>query len=421
MLIPSIASVISIDYVPPDSSELSFGPMAIASCIPVVNESFEETRRFKWNVENFIHKAMSFTYYVGEGPLYWYRIDWYPSVCPPNPCIEMGPTISYIAPNCPYEIIENCIILPPSCTACSVSCIPGTCISQTVEVWHMLATSVIHLCERINQECCHRKPPGYMRRVRQYMRPALCCDVEKRGPGQDEYVDVNFLKCECGNLVDPCIAVIIYPCHVNRCGIHGPVFDGGPVPPIDVIKMAPDVLGHIPMTIMHEVSAMPMTVQVVPPKEAQPVNRIVNKFGPSIPELIHCKHNLYEIDIFKDFLRMNKIKFDNLDLFYNKDYNSWQGLKNFKDWKVNLEWAPENAGYKLNITIDRLTGKVAKTKMSLAVKTNVFTNDKGIFEVLFDYDTRTGTSRNTLLQSKIIKDGIRLFKSEWKGNLILKG
>jgi hypothetical protein len=257
------------------------------------------------------------------------------------------------------------------------------------------------------------------------MRPALCCDVAKRGPGIDEYVDVNFLKCECGNLVDPCIAVIIYPCHVNRCGIHGPAFAGGPVPPINVIKMAPDILGHAPMAFMQEpVSAMPMAVQVVPPKEAQPVNRIINKFGPSIPELIHFKHNLYEIDIFKDFLKSNKIKFDSLDLFYNKEYNSWQALKNFKDWKVNVEWTPaENAGYKLNITIDRMIGKVAKTKLSLLVKTDIFTNDKGTFEVLCNYDTRTGTlnSKNALLQSMIMKDDIGLFKSGWTSNLILKG
>jgi len=254
------------------------------------------------------------------------------------------------------------------------------------------------------------------------MRPALCCDVEARGAGSDEYVDVDFLKCECGNLVDPCIAVIIYPCHVNRCGIHGPAFDGGPVPDISTIKMAPDLLGHTPMAIMQPVSAMPMTVQIVPPKEAQPVNRIVNKFGPSIPELIHIKHNLYEIDIFKDFLKMNKIKFDSLDLFYNKDYNSWHGLKNFKDWKVGFEWAPlENSGYKLNMTIDRGSVKSVKTKMSLVFKTDLFTNEKGAFEVKCDYDTRTGTSKNALLQSKVVKDDIGLFKSGWIGNLILKG
>ena len=419
-MIPSVANSIPIDNVP-SVTEISFSPMSLISCISFINEGFEETRRFKWNVENVVSKKVKFSYYVGEGPLYWYRIDWYDSHCPPNPCVEIAPTISYIAPNCPYEIIENCIILPPICP-CTPPCTPGECISVTHEVWHMLATSVIHLCERINQECCHRKPPGYMRRVRQYMRPALCCDVEKRGPGTDEYVDVDFLKCECGNLVDPCIAVIIYPCHVNRCGIHGPAFSGGHVPPISVIKMAPDLLGHIPKAIMQEeVSAMPTPVQMVPPKEAAPVNRIVNKFGASIPEKISVRHNLGDLDLFRDFLKLNKLKFDNLELFYNKEYNYWHGAKVFKDWKVNMDWTPsENAGYKLNISVDK---KATRSKLSLLVKTDVFTNDKGLFEIACNYDSKTGTlsSKKSVLQSKVIKDDIGILRSGWRGSLILKG
>ncbi len=420
-MIPSVATAISVDLIP-EVGEINFGSFAMASCIPIVNEPFQETRRFKWNVENFIHKKMNFSYYVGEGPLYWYRIDWYPSICPPNPCIEMGPTISYIAPNCPYEIIENCIILPPSCD-CVLPCIPGECISQTIEVRHMLATSVIHLCERINQECCESRPRGYIRRVRQYMRPALCCDVEKRGPGIDEWVDVDFLKCECGNLVDPCIAVIIYPCHVNRCGIHGPAFEGGPVPPISVIKMAPDLLGHIPMPIMQEsVSAMPMAVEVVPPKLAQPVNRVINQYGASIPELIHLHHNLAGTNLFGDFLKAHKNKFDSLDLFYNKDYNSWHGTKTIKNWKTSVEWAPsqiaEKNGYKLNITVDNNN---IRTKVSLLVKTDDFLNKKNNFEINCDFNTSSGTlnSDKSLLQFKIVKDDIGLFKNAWRGSLQL--
>lgn len=419
-MIPSIANIISIEN-PILNSDISFGQsFGAASCIPIVNEPFEEIRKFNWNVENFIHKKMSFTYYVGEGPLYWYRIDWYPSVCPPVSCSEMSPMISYIAPNCPYEIIESCIILPPDCNNCEISCVPGTCISQTIEVWHMLATSVIHLCERINQECCHRKPPGYMRRVRQYMRPALCCDVAAHG-AVDEYEDVDFLKCECGNLVDPCIAKIIYPCHINRCGIHGPVFKGGPVPSIDTIKMTPNLLGHMPISLQDEVSAMPMPVQMVPPKEVPPINRIINKYGSSIPELIHCSHNLSETNIFKDYLKSNKIKFNSIDLFYNKEYNSWHGSKVFKDWKVVMEWAPEKNSYKLNISV--INNKNLKTKVSLFAKIENFINNNN-FEVKCDFSTTSGVlnSKKSILQSKMVKDDIGLFKN-WKNSLqlILKG
>jgi hypothetical protein len=292
----------------------------------------------------------------------------------------------------------------------------------------MLATSVTHLCERINQECCNRKPPGFMRRVRQYMRPALCCDVAKIG-AVDEYQDVDFLKCECGNLIDPCIAVVIYPCHVNRCGIHGPAFQGGPVPPISAIKMAPDILGHIPMPIMQEeVYALPVAIQAVPPKEIQPVNRIVNKYGASVPELIHCNHNLSEVNLFKDFLKLNKIKFDTLDLFHSKNTNSWHGSKTFKEWKVAIEWAPSQdseRNYKINVSFDKtIGGKVIKSKISLFVKNESFMNGRGNFEIPCTFNANSGVleSKNSILQSKLIKDDIGLFNNLKNSlNLILKG
>lgn len=419
-MIPSVASFTAVEQPLVSIAQ----PLA---CIPSFTVFFEETRNFSWNVEAFVEKTMEFQYYVGEGPLYWYRIDWYPSICPPNPCADFSPTIEYIAPNCPYEIIDHCIILPPDCI-CEIPCVPGSCISMSIEIWHMLATSVIHLCERINQECCHRKPPGYMRRVRKYLRPALCCDVDKICGVEcpDVYEDVNFVICECGNLVDPCVAVIIYPCYVNRCAIHGPAFAGGPEPPISIIKMAPDLLGHMPVPIMQEsVSAMPMAVQMVPPKEAKPVAKIVHKFGSTIPQLIHCNHNLSEVGILKDFLKSNKINFSSIELFYNKEYNAWHGVKSFKEWKIIIEWSPlqtsenEKNGYKLNISIDK---DKKKTKISLSVKVDGFNNDKGNFEIDCNFNPSNGVlnSKRSVLQSKIIKDDIGLFKN---GNLrlVLKG
>jgi len=365
---------------------------------------FSESRDFIWNVETLVSKTMRFTYYVGEGPLYWFRIEWAamdPS-CIVYPCQEIAPTISYIAPNCPYEIIENCIIMGPTC-GCEISCTPGTCNKTTTEIWHMLATSVTHLCERINQECCNTKPTsGRMKSVKQYMRPALCCDV---GGGGDKYVDVNFLKCECGNLVHPCVGTIIYPCHVNRCGIFGPAYSGGPVPPINEIKLAPDILGHMPMSIMTQIVSTKPEMQLVPPKEIQP--RVVNKYGTSIPELIHCNHNLS--NVLSDFFKSHKIKFDNMDLFYNKESNSWYGSRSFKEWKFSIEWIPQNStkNYKLNISIDK-GGK--KSKLSLTVKNDAFFN-KGNFEIICNYNYSNGNLDKSVLQSKLIKDDLGLFKN----------
>lgn len=354
---------------------------------------FSESRDFSWNIEKLVSKTMSFTYYIGEGPLYWFRIEWAPvgPDCITYPCQEIVPTISYIAPNCPYEIVENCIIMGPTCD-CTIPCEPGECVSTTKEIWHMLATSVTHLCERINQECCNSKPTGRMISVKQYMRPALCCDVAKFG-AEDEYVEVDFLNCECGNLIHPCIGTIIYPCHINRCGIFGPAYDGGPVPPISEIKMAPDILGHMPIAIQ-SVSTQP-ELQIVAPK--QPKNLI--KYGTSIPEIIHCTYN------------KNK-----LDLFYNKETNSWYGSHIFKDLKIAIEWMPlqnYNKNYKVNLSLEK---KGKKSKISLSIKNDTFL-EKNNFQIKFNCNLSNLHSNKLILNSKVIADGLNVFKS---GNLDLQ-
>ena len=357
---------------------IKFQKANIFNFVPPV--PFSETRRFAWNIENSVTNTMNFQYEVGEGPLYWFRIDWRMSTCPPNSCISTTPSIINTAPNCPYEIIDNCTISPPTCYAPPD---PNSCHTPMTEVWHMLATSVEHLCERINQECCHRKPPGFMHRVQQYMRPALCCDLDTHS-AVDEYVDVNFLKCECGNLVDPSIADIAYPCYINRCGIHGPAYTGGPEPPISAIKFGPDVFAMSPMT----------TPIITPIKESPLIKNITGNFG-KIPELIYCNHNL------SDILKSND--FNNIKLFHQG--GSWRGSKSIKNWKVSLDWTPINSGYKININID----KVAKTKLLLTVKSDVFKDGK--FNVEFNYNTTSGlTSKNSVLQSILIIDDIGLFK-----------
>jgi len=383
----------------------------LAMSMPIV-----ETRSFSWNIENVLSRSMSFQYHVGEGPLYWFRVDWYTgSPCPPNPCVSSTPMISYIAPNCPYEIIDNCLILPPP-SCCNIpSCTPGSCTTIKHEVWHMLATSVTHLCERINQECCNRVPKGFIRRVQQYMRPALCCDVKKLG-AKDEYQDVNFINCECGNLVDPCIAMVVYPCYVNRCGINGPAFTGGDLPPISTIKFAPDLLDFSPIAFSSEVSAMPMAIEAIPPsKETEPVTKIFNRFGPAIPELLHCKHNLTETNVLGEYLKSNEI-----DLFHDRDV--WRGSKIIKDWKIAVEWRPSEEGYKFNLSVDRtLKGKTLRTKAAFAVKDQISLDHKGNYVLNCSINISTGTLIKGLLQSKLINDDIGLFKKGNKLNLNLKG
>jgi hypothetical protein len=131
--------------------------------------------------------------------------------------------------------------------------------------------------------------------------------------------------------------------------------------------------------------------------------------------LIHCNHNLSDLT---DFFKSNKIKFNNIDLFYNKESNSWHGSRSFKEWKFSVEWIPQDStkNYKLNVSIDK-GGK--KSKLSLIVKNDAFF-DKGNFEIKCDYNYSSGTLDKSVLQSKSIKDDLGLFK---KNNLkiTLKG
>lgn len=397
--VPKIANVIPINA--------SFVQLNV---LPTFNTPIDESMDFQFNIEAFVTMSCTFQYNVGEGPLYWYKVDWYPSNCPLPSCASTSPTISYIAPNCPYEIIDNCIIMEPECP-CEPSCTPGDCITQTVEVWTMLATSVEHLCERINQECCVRKPPGFMRSVKQYMRPALCCDVEVNGPGTDEYMDVDFIKCECGNLVDPCIAQIVYPCYINRCGINGPAFEGPDPVPVDEIKFTGDILGHNPMML-----APDEELGIIQPIELEPPSN--NKFGLTAPEIIHCNHNLGECNLFKDFLKRAKIQFNTIDLYYNNEYKTWQGTKNFKDWKFILEWIPSRSerstGYNFNLFVEN---KNLKSKLFLTIKVGSFLNDKNVFEIDLDFNTKNSNMKKAILQSKIMHDDIGIFKNSWGNEL----
>jgi hypothetical protein len=371
-------------------------PLRNALFRPAASESIEESMDFQWNVEAKVAKTMSFSYFLGEGPLYWFRIDWHPSDCSTT-CVSTTPVIS--TTNCQYDINQSCLILPPTCS-CTPSCIPGTCISTTTEVWHMMATSVEHLCERINTECCQSKPKGYIRRVRQYMRPALCCDVDKN-KGKDEYKDVNFINCECGNLVDPCIARIIYPCDINQCGIHGAIATS-PTP--SAANLTLNILGHMPTVLSMGVSAMPISaLTIVPPKEKIKVEDYVSRTGVSIPFNINCINNM----------ELDKAKVGPINLYYNKTFKSWTGSKIVNDWKVNMEWMlveQGEVGYKLNLLFDKKLGnKSLKSRMNFIFK-NKLVNSKNDFEINLELNNKYSViNSDTVLLSKIVNDDIGVF------------
>jgi hypothetical protein len=383
---------------------------------------FSVSRDFQYNVEAFVTNIQNFTFYVGEGPLYWYRIDWYPSICSNQTPASFTPTISYIEVNCPYEIIDNCIVLPPDCP-CTPPCSPGSCFNQDIEVWHMMATSVNHLCERINQECCHRKPRGFMRRVRQYLRPALCCDVPYPTPDTiDHYVDVNFILCDCGNLVDPCIQRFVYPQDINRCGIHGPVYVGPDPIPASNITLSDDIFAMPISRLANEVDTTAVEAKPIAPKG------IINKFGPSIPEILYCTHSLDSLSMFKDFLKRNNYKLD-INFIYNSDYKSWFANKYLKsggeEWRFTLEWSPlQETGFKFNLFVDKKINKSLKSKLFLNIKIDNFVNVKNQFDLDFKFNTKTSiltSGKHSVLQSKVLLDDIGIFKDGFDLAIRLKG
>lgn len=386
----------------------------------IVTTSVTEEIRFEWNVAGSVLASMSFPYNVGEGPLYWYRIDWYPKLCSDQTPAPLSPTISYIEPTCPYEIIENCIILPPDCP-CDPPCTPGPCISREIEVWHMMATSVRHLCERINQECCHRKPPGVMRRVQQYMRPTLCCDVPYPAGSIDNYVDVNFILCECGNLVDPCIQRFVYPEHINKCGIHGPAYTN---PDPNPLAFTDNIFGT-PINMFKSVDTTGKEITLVPPVKEVVIDKIVNRFGPFISEKLYCNHNLKDLPIFKDFLKRNNKIFEFSELFYDSNYNSWQSSTSFfgpdEQWRFNIAWSlndeteKSSSGFKFDLNIERKARNlVSKSKVLLNVKLDTYPKEK--FALNFDFDTRLQILSDMQLQFKLFNDKIGVFKD----NFVLK-
>lgn len=333
---------------------MSLGPLA-------------ETLSFQWNVEGFATNLISFTYYIGEGPLYWYRIEWTPGPCT-NIAVDIPPEIIYERgyPSCPTEIEDICETLPPCyCPPCQ----PGQCVDTTVEIWHMLATSVTHLCYRINNECCNRKPSGQMSRVQQYLRPALCCDVVNANwagfPSSiDGWVDVDFIDvCECGNLVNTCLAQVVYPAHINNCGIGGPVYSGPPLPnpPAGGLGTFTSFAPEIPIKQL-----------------------AINKVG-KVSEVVSCDFNNTCVN-----------------LYYDKQRKLWHGTQHLKDSRIVFELELTNSGYKFGFNAEKQN---KKTKIFIVVKGVEFNKQLDI-----DFNTKSGTINKGTLQSKIVNDGIGMFR-----------
>lgn len=308
------------------------------------------SKTFAWNVQQSLQISKTFTWEVGDGPLYWYKIVWKNPVCPPNECGDY----------------ESCEIVPTEC-----DCSPVATQSDYIEVWHMQATSIAHLCERIQTELCYRRPLGKVfDKVYRYDRPVLCCDVDRFIQDgisiTDTYIEVDPCDCACISYVDPCDCGDIHtPCDESLVPSAINLFSV-PTPHLYLI----DGFGTEEITI------------------AQPqIDSIITKDG-FIPSKLKINHNL-----------KTPIK----EIFYNKSSQSWQNTAHAKDRKFFMELSYKDS-WKF-----QFREQEAKKASKLSVE---FGNlNKSGFMMNVNANTKIFTV-NSSVQSKFLQDDL----NSWKKN-----
>ena len=346
---------------------------------------------FEWNVEDTLELTQDFEWNAGEGPLFWWRVEFRSGACPPNVCSEG---------------ISDCTFMGPLDDICCapIECPPDNCISTDTEIWNILATSAEHVCERLTLEKCNRKPSGFIKKLQRYQRPALCCDVEKFiSDGVeivDEFEDVDFLICECASFIDPCEQMIEFPCPPSQ-------------------------------EVVSSIFCAPILTDLGSGFAAETFNAIEPKsfsFGKSIPELLTLEHNLSKLNLFDSFLIRNNLSIDpKIKLFYNKDLDSWQNTINLKGkeetWKLIFDASCLGEGneftWKINLHISKTP------KLNSRVMVHFTTNDPKAsgFVTNININTKTGSLTGSSLlgvHSKLIHDGIGVFKKDWLNDPFLK-
>ncbi len=364
--------------------------------------SISISRIFEWNVLSYTQVSKTFEWNVGDGPLFWYRIEWKDPILPPNSCISS---------------IDVCSITPISCTApsCTLTLEPcpsgQECITDYTEIWHMMATSVEHLCSRLNKEICQRKPAGKVfKKVEKYDIPALCCDVDRyisaEIPMLGVWDTVNFCKCECVSYVDPVdCGNIRTPCDSDT-------------------NMTTQLFGMLPQ---HPTLAMSGFAEE-PLAIFQPKSQnISTKCNCQLPATLSVKHNIGNANVLSDFLARHSLKMpETLELSY--DNNSWRKNLHYngndEEWNLLMEWscgdeaAPGDYGWKFHIHVQQLKQNLKKnTRIVINFATYGTLNEEGIFGINFNINTESKSIASTqaiTALSKTLHDEIGLFCGNWK-------
>lgn len=370
--------------------------------MPDVISTINTTLMFDFNVEEYIQCSKTFEWYVGEGPLYWYRIYWKKPICAPNNCTPSITNCSITATDC------DCTPPPPSC----VSPNENPCTPSSLEIWHMMATSVAHLCARLNTECCNRQLDKVFWKVQRYGRPALCCDVDdhikNNIPMTDEYIDVDFCECECVNWVDPCdCGDITVPCAadvpLNRCQVSADEMPPDIIPSMQMFGLLRKTADVLPGFVAENVEIIQANKQ-----------KIVARNGAALTSILACRHNLIHLEPLKQFLTRHKQTLGDLTLSYDSTADSWQNTTHFvgvnEKWTIFIKWAcievaKHTYEWNLMLLVSRVESGVRReTKLILSFM------DSDLFKFTLDLPSKSIVKGGNVLKQQVIQDDIGLFR-----------
>lgn len=149
----------------------------------------------------------------------------------------------------------------------------------------------------------------------------------------------------------------------------------------------------------------------------------------SIPETITLEHNLSNLNLLDSFLIRNHITMNsNINLFWNRETNSWQNTLNFypknnkEYWRIIFNANCFNDGneftWDISIHMDNV-GKKSRVALNFATNNS---DAKNYFSSI-NLNTKTGNLNGASLSgiySKLIHDDIGVFKKEWLNDPILK-
>ena len=373
------------------------------------------TYEFAWNILSYTSVSKTFQWLVGEGPLYWYKIEWGNPVnkdCLPGQCVpavEGISTCSIVPKDCYDGQGRLCYPDPPP-----PECPPGECqICDQCEVWHVLAAGLDDLCFRLNTETCNRNMHGKVfKKVQKYDRPALCCDVSKVSDITDKYIDIDYCsECNCISWVDPCDPTCAGKMRGTPCDSDTTAsLSSG-------VQQNLEMFGLARLNVPTKSGFNMNEIKIMKPEE----DAVITKCG-ILPSNLKLNHNLARASVLKEFLGRNKLKLDQeIDLVYSKTSNSWQKVIHLnghkESWIILFSWACLGDDWKSDIHISKHVGTTKQNTKILTLLHGKTSNDS--LEVNFDYNTTTNkvtTKQAILVKNKTMHDEIGLFQGEWSKN-----